>query len=93
MTKPEALAKSKRLTIDAIADRWAGAACMLDGKPAKVTGRLNQHATVAVLPDGYHCEFTWRQVDNVMTSGGRFISGMTEVLDPYPGSDNLSCYI
>ena len=62
-----------------IADEWSGKACTLDGKPAKVMGRKNPFATVAILPDGYHCEFTWGQVDNVMVFGGRFMSGLSEV--------------
>ena len=60
-------------------DKWAGSLCFLDGKRAKVMGRLNQFATVAVLPDGHSAQFTWNQVDNVMTFGGRFMSGLSEV--------------
>ena len=67
-----------------IADQWAGESCWLDGQRAKVCGRLNQFATIAVLPDGYSCEFTWGQVDNVMKCcGGHFASAYTEVVEPY----------
>lgn len=62
-----------------IADEWTGKACRLDGKPAKVMGRLNEFATIAQIPEGHSCEFTWGQVDNVMVFGGNFMSGLTEV--------------
>jgi hypothetical protein len=61
-----------------LADQWTGSRCTLDGKPARVIGRLNRFATVAQIPDGHAVDFTWKQVDNVMTFGCRFMSGLTE---------------
>lgn len=59
-----------------MAERWAGAACTLNGRPAKVTGRLNRFATVAYMNgDMASVEFSWPAVETVMlANGGRFRS-------------------
>ena len=59
---------------DTLANRWAGERCYLDGRPAKITGRLNPVATVAVLPDGPTCEFFWGHVDKVKRNNQQFDS-------------------
>jgi hypothetical protein len=51
-----------------IADFWAGSSCFLDGKPARVTGRRNDFATVQTLDaKGPSVEFAWETVERIMT--------------------------
>ena len=57
-----------------IAERWAGADCLLDRKPARILGRLGRHATVAQIPEGPAFEWSWSAVDHVMTTTGHFVS-------------------
>ena len=46
----------------------------LDGKPARIQGRLNGFATVATLLDGPAYEWAWETVDRIMKAGGNFTS-------------------
>ena len=48
------------------AHEYAGRPCTLNGKAARVTGRLNAFATVAQIPEGESAEFSWITVDRVM---------------------------
>jgi len=57
-----------------LADKWAGEECTLDGKPARVLGRLNDFATIAQIPDGKKAEWTWDKVERIMYGGGSFKS-------------------
>ena len=54
-----------------IADRWAGETCWLNGKEAKVTGRLNRFATVGTLDGSQRFEYSWHTVNRVMLYKGR----------------------
>jgi hypothetical protein len=58
----------------AIAQKYAGAACTLDGWEAKVMGRNLPVATVAALDmAGPSAQFSWDAVRRVMEKmGGRF---------------------
>lgn len=58
----------------AIADKYAGAACTLNGLPARVTGRLCDYATIAQLNSGLSAEWSWPAVERVMLTGGNFKS-------------------
>ena len=58
----------------AAAARWAGSACTLDGRPARVLGRLQRFATVATIPGGAAVEFSWAAVGRIMGKGGGFKS-------------------
>ncbi len=62
-----------------LAERWAGSICTLDGRPAKVVGRVNPFATVAPvesLDDNYAgFQWSWEAVDRIMKAGGNFVSG------------------
>jgi hypothetical protein len=49
-----------------IADRWTGAYCWLDGKLATVSGRLNSHATIAILDGSQSVQFAWATVNRIM---------------------------
>ena len=55
-----------------LAETYTGAACTLDGRPARIVGRLNPFATVATLPDGPSYQFAWETVARVMAQGGVF---------------------
>lgn len=50
-----------------IADSYAGCACTLDGKPAKITGRLLPFARVGLMEGSLNVEFAWQTVRLVMT--------------------------
>ncbi len=57
----------------AIADRWAGEKCHLNGAPSKITGRLNKFATIAPLNIAIaSVEFNWHTVNRVMLEKGGF---------------------
>jgi hypothetical protein len=58
----------------AIADRFSGRACLLDGETAKIEGRLNNFATVARLDNKGSVEFSWNAVERIMTSTMAFRS-------------------
>ena len=58
-----------------MAERWVCADCWLDGIAARISGRLNQFATVTQL-DGPRMavEFSWPAVDRIMQHNQRFSS-------------------
>jgi hypothetical protein len=56
----------------AIADRWTGERCTLNGLPAKITGRLLKFGFVSPFDDNYAAEFPWETIDRVMAKGGKF---------------------
>lgn len=60
--------------VDELRDKYAGADCLLDGKPAQILGRRLDIAIVAQVPRGLACEWSWHAVDHVMTAGGGFQS-------------------
>ena len=55
-------------------DKYAGAVCTLDGKPAKIAGRLLPFAKVAQIDSALEVEFSWSTVDRIMQAGGEFRS-------------------
>ena len=58
-----------------LANNWSGSPCTLDGRPAKITGRLNPFATVASLDPSYPAaEFSWEAVNRVMWTDAKFVS-------------------
>jgi hypothetical protein len=59
-------------TIKAIADQYSGAACYLDGVPAKIVGRANEFATVAALNSAAAVQYSWHAVNRIMRDRGRF---------------------
>jgi hypothetical protein len=62
------------MTKQELADKWTGEPCTLDGKPARIQGRLNEFATVATLPDGPAYQWAWETVDRIMKAAGNFKS-------------------
>ena len=56
----------------AIAEEWTAQPCTLNGKPAKITGRLNEFATVGALQGWMASEFSWEAVARIMAKGGNF---------------------
>ncbi len=46
----------------------------LDGKPAKITGRLNDFATVSELNGPVRVEFAWPTVRRIVARDGKFRS-------------------
>ena len=61
------------MTLEAIADTYAGQYCTLDGAPAVVTGREEIFATVVTTRRDASAEFSWLQVRETMREhGGRF---------------------
>jgi|TARA_Y100000310_G_scaffold197133_1_gene197209 hypothetical protein len=63
------------LHVQALADRFAGEPCTLDGEPAKIVGRQCKFATVATLrPSGPTAQFSWQTVQRRMVVGGRRFS-------------------
>ena len=62
----------KQDIIDKYAGKYAGLSCTLDGKTAKILGRLNKFATIAESLDGPAYEWSWQAVERIMTEGGRF---------------------
>jgi hypothetical protein len=57
----------------ALANKWAGTPCTLDGVPARISGRLDVRATI--LTEYRAISWAWRDVDIVMRyGGGRFTS-------------------
>lgn len=60
---------------DKLADKWAGSDCTLDGKPARVRGRLLKFAIVGQTMGGVQVEYAWATVEHVMVNkGGAFKS-------------------
>lgn len=58
----------------AIADKWTNQECFLDGKPAKIIGRVAGFATVYILGKATTVEFAWETVDRIMQRDKRFKS-------------------
>jgi hypothetical protein len=57
----------------ALANKWSGALCTLDGVPARISGRLDVTATI--LTERRSFSWSWRDVDIIMRyGGGRFTS-------------------
>jgi hypothetical protein len=53
--------------------KYAGMACLLNGRPAKIVGRLSPVASVVELGGATEAQWPWETVQNVMTRlGGRF---------------------
>ena len=46
----------------------------LNGKPAKVFGRLMPFARVRQIPEGLDVEFAWGTVQHIISTGGAFKS-------------------
>lgn len=60
---------------NSIRDKWSGQSCTLDGKPAKVTGRLLDFAVISPLDHKIgQVEFSWAAVDLIMSHNGKFSS-------------------
>lgn len=58
-----------------IANKWTGHACLLDGQQARITGRLNDFASIAPLDPRIGCvEYTWDGVNEIMEGDRRFRS-------------------
>lgn len=57
-----------------MANKYAGCVCTLDGKPAKISGRLLPFARVAQIASALEVEFSWVVVDRIMREGGEFRS-------------------
>lgn len=58
----------------AIADKYAGQSCTLDGEEAKVTGHTARFATVASLKSAKAIVFAWPTVDRIMKKEAQFRS-------------------
>lgn len=50
----------------------------LDGKPAIITGRLCEFATVVTLDRSISAEWTWLAAHRIVHQGGRFRRGDTQ---------------
>ena len=59
-------------TMRATADRYAGETCTLNGKGAKITGRLQRFARVSCLCTSRGASFSWSAVARIMAAGGSF---------------------
>jgi len=47
----------------------------LNGKPARIIGRLETHATVATIPSGPAYEYAWETVAHIVdTKNGAFVA-------------------
>lgn len=58
------------------ADEWAGSDCTLDGKPARIIGRVNKFGTVVLwqgthTPGNTRADFSWSTINHIMTSGDK----------------------
>ena len=58
----------------AIAEKYSGAECTLDGHRARVRGKLCDFAKVGQCPSGPEYDFAWPTVARVMENGGKFKS-------------------
>lgn len=57
----------------AIADRWAGEKCYLNGAPATVRGRLLPFAKITPQDERLAAvEYSWHTVQRIMERGGFF---------------------
>ena len=54
------------------AERWTGCDCTLNGKPARVRGRLCRYAKVGETFGGPEYDWAWPVVDRVMRRDGAF---------------------
>jgi len=72
MTQPTGNLKSRQRQF--LADKYTGMACLLNGRPAQIVGRLETFATVRTLGDGPSYQWAWETVGRVMESGGKFRS-------------------
>lgn len=69
------ISKHAKRTRSVIAERWTCAECKLDGELARVTGRLNDFATIASLVDASKsADFAWSTVDRIMSTSKEFHS-------------------
>ncbi len=56
-------------------EKYTGKTCTLDGHAAKITGRVNQFATITPLnPKLGIVEFSWQAVERIMSKDGKFKS-------------------
>ena len=62
----------KKLVRSEIANRWSGEKCQLDGETAKVTGRLNECATIASLESENSDDYSWDAVERIMNGDQLF---------------------
>ncbi len=58
----------------AIADRWTGERCYLDGAPAKVIGRLLPFARIVTNDGARSYEWAWQTVNTIMQRDRCFTS-------------------
>ena len=58
--------------VNSIALEYAGKRCLLNGKPAVISGRKNQFATVSHVKGPLSIQWSWDAVKHVMESGGQF---------------------
>lgn len=58
---------------NAIAERWAGEPCTLNGRPAKITGSAHDAGSVGTLdPTGPKAQWSWPAIDRIMQSDREF---------------------
>lgn len=50
----------------AIADRWTGLDCYLDGQLASVCGRQCEYAMIITRDNGKRAQFAWPTVNHIM---------------------------
>jgi hypothetical protein len=70
----EERAKARPQIIKTLAEKYAGANCTLDGRPATICGRLLDYAIIRQLPNGGDFQWAWGTVARVMQAGGNFRS-------------------
>lgn len=46
----------------------------LDGEPAKITGRMEDYATISALPDGPSYQWSWDSALQIVRNCGNFKS-------------------
>lgn len=56
----------------AVAEKWSGEDCTLNGKPARVTGRLEPFASVRGDDGITLAVYSWEAVSRVMESNRKF---------------------
>ena len=55
-------------------DSLMGQDCFLDGKPARIYGRLNKFPTVAQIDGPLALEWSWETAKRIMDNDGKFSS-------------------
>lgn len=60
------------MTIQEIANKYAGESCQLDGLPAVIQGRLLPFAHVRTIDMSKEAEYSWQTILLVMENGGGF---------------------